>query len=244
MDRVIYTAMTGAKSTMLQEASVGHNLANASTEGFKAELHRLRAVPILSDAQPSRSFVVDASVSNDLSSGPLLHTGRSLDVAIKGQGWLAVQTGNGGEAYTRGGRLEVSQNGQLIDERGMRVLGEGGPISLPPDNQYEIAPDGTISAVATTGNRNAAEVVGRLKLVNPPQVERGEDGLFRQPDGAQAAADNAVQVAGGYVEGSNVNVVEQMVQMISLARHFEFQTKLLSSAQQNDQSADKVISSS
>jgi flagellar basal-body rod protein FlgF len=242
MDRAIYTAMTGAKSTMLQQASVANNLANASTDGFKAEIHRLRAVPVISQAQPSRAFVVDASVANDLSSGALQHTGRSLDVAVKGQGWLAVQDANGNEAYTRAGRLEVTQNGELVDERGQRVLGDGGPISLPPDNEYEIAADGTISAVPNTGNRNTAEVVGRLKLVNPQQVERGDDGLFRQSGGAPAEADENVQVAGGYIEGSNVNVVDQMVQMISLSRHFEFQTKLLTSAEQNDQAADKVIS--
>ncbi len=242
MDRAIYTAMTGAKSTLLQQASVGNNLANASTDGFKAELHRLRAVPVLSDAMPSRAFVVDASVATDLTSGPLQHTGRSLDVAIKGEGWFAVQSPDGREAYTRSGRFELTQNGELVDERGLRVLGDGGPIALPPDNRYEIAPDGTISAVPTTGNRNAAEVVGRLKLVKPAQVERGDDGLFRAAGGAPAAADESVQVASGYVEGSNVNVVEQMVQMISLSRHFEFQTKLLTTAEQNDQAANKVIS--
>ncbi|MCL2658341.1 MAG: flagellar basal-body rod protein FlgF [Betaproteobacteria bacterium] len=241
MDRAIYTAMTGAKSTLLQQASVGHNLANVSTDGFKAEMHRLRAVPVLSQAHPSRAFVVDASVANDLSSGPLQHTGRSLDAAIRGPGWFVVQGADGREAYTRGGRFEVTQNGELVNQQGLRVMGEGGPIALPPDNQYEIAPDGTISAVPTTGDHNIADTVGRLRLVNPPQVERGDDGLFRQPGGAPATADDNVTVASGYVEGSNVNVVEQMVQMISLARHFEFQTKLLSMAEQNDQAADRFI---
>lgn len=244
MDRAIYTAMTGAKSTLMQQTSVGHNLANASTDGFKAEIHRLRAVPVLSEAQPSRAFVVDASVANDYSSGPLQYTGRSLDVAVKGKGWLTVQTADGNEAYTRGGRLEVSANGELVTERGLQVMGEGGPIALPPDNRYEIAADGTVSAVPRTGNRNATEVVGRLKLVNPDEAElkRGEDGLFRLASGNPADADPAVQVAGNYVEGSNVNAVEQMVQMISLARHFETQTRMLTTLDTNAKAADQVLS--
>ena len=243
MDRAIYTAMTGAKSTLMQQASVGHNLANASTDGFKAEIHRLRAVPIISEALPTRAFTVDASVANDYSSGALQYTGRSLDVAIKGKGWIAVQTPDGNEAYTRAGRLEVTANGELVNERGLQVMGEGGPLALPPENRYEVAADGTISAVPSTGNRNASEVVGRLKLVNPDEAElrRSDDGLFRLASGDPADADPAVQVAGNYVEASNVNVVDQMVQMISLSRHFETQTRMLTTLDTNAKAADQVL---
>lgn len=243
MDRAIYTAMTGAKATMAQQASVGHNLANATTDGFRAELHRLRAVPVVSEAQPSRAFVVDASVANDFAQGPLQHTGRPLDVALRGKGWFAVQLPNGQEAYTRAGRFELSPNGELINERGHAVMGEGGPIALPPDNRYEVAADGTISAVPTTGNRNTGEIVGRLKLVNPPedQLRRGDDGYFRVNGVDVADADPGVAVAGGYIEGSNVNVVEQMVQMIGLARHFETQTRLFTTLETNARAADQVL---
>jgi len=243
MDRAIYTAMSGAKSTLAQQTSVGHNLANASTDGFKAELHRLRAVPVVSNALPTRAFVVDASVANDLTPGALQKTGRSLDVAIKGDGWFAVQTPDGREAYTRAGRFEVSANGELVTEQGLQVLGEGGPIALPPDNRYEIAADGTVSAVPTTGNRNAAEVVGRLKLVNPPaaQLTRSDDGLFRLPNGVAADADPNVSVASGFVEASNVNPVDQMVQMISLSHLFETQTRLMTTVDTNAKAADQIL---
>lgn len=246
MDRAIYTAMTGAKSTLMQQASVGHNLANASTDGFRAELHRLRAVPVISQALPSRAFVVDASVANDMTSGPLQHTGRGLDAAINGAGWFAIQTPDGNEAYTRGGRFELGPNGELVTEAGLPVIGDGGPVAVPPDNTYEIGADGTITAIPRTGDRNAAQVVGQLKLVNPDPTTmvRGGDGLFRTNNNQPAAADATVQVASGFVEGSNVNVVEQMTQMISLARHFEFQTKLISTAEQNSQSADQILRTS
>lgn len=246
MDRMIYTAMSGAKANMSQQDSVANNLANASTTGFRAEMHRFRAVQVQSAALPSRAFAVDATVAADFSQGPLLHTGRSLDVAVQGSGWFAVQTANGGEAYTRDGSFQVDANGVLRTRSGLQVLGDSGPITIPPDNSVEVGADGTITAIPATGARNTANAVGRLKLVNPPEanMQRGDDGLFRDASGNPATQDDTVRVAGGYLEGSNVNVVEQMVNMISLARHFELNTKALQEAQADDQAATKVISSS
>jgi len=246
MDRLIYTAMTGAAATMGQEAAVAHNLANATSTGFKAELHRLRAVPIQNTQLPTRAFVVDASVSDDFTPGPLQHTNRSMDVAVQGKGWLAVQMPDGTEAYTRNGSLEVNANGILQTRSGLPVVGGGGPITVPPDVEVVVGADGTVSAVPRTGARNNTTTVGQLKLVNPPEqdMRRGGDGYFRLADGNPAPADPAVRVASGYLEGSNVNVVEQMVTMISLARHYETQTKLLSVAQEMDRSAAQVVAKS
>ncbi|MBN8283841.1 flagellar basal-body rod protein FlgF [Zoogloea sp.] len=246
MDRLIYTAMTGAAATMGQEAAVAHNLANATSTGFKAELHRLRAVPIQNTQLPTRAFVVDASVADDFTPGPLQHTNRSTDVAVQGKGWLAVQLPDGTEAYTRNGSLEVSANGILQTRSGLPVIGGGGPITVPPDVEVVVGADGTVSAVPRTGARNNTTTVGQLKLVNPPEqdLRRGGDGYFRLADGNPAPADPAVRVASGYLEGSNVNVVEQMVTMISLARHYETQTKLLSVAQEMDRSAAQLVAKS
>lgn len=242
MDRLIYTAMTGAKGAMDQQAAVAHNLANVNSTGFRAELHKLRAVEVQTEALRTRAFTVDASIANDFTEGPLQFTGRPYDVALAGKGWLAVQMPDGTEAYTRNGSLEVSANGVLQTRDGRPVLGDGGPITLPPDNEITIGADGSVSA-SQPDQPGVVNVVAQLKLVNPPEagLVRGDDGLFRVQGGAPAPADPNVRVAGGYLEGSNVNVVDQMVQMISLGRQFEMQTRMLSTAEQNDRAAAQVL---
>jgi len=242
MDRVIYTAMTGAKHTLGQQAAVANNLANLNSTGFRAAMHKLRAVEVQTEALRSRAFVVDATIATDFSTGPITHTGRQFDAAIEGKGWFAVQTPDGGEAYTRDGSFELSANGVLQTRSGLPVIGDAGPITIPPDSEIVIGKDGSISAF-TPGQGDVVNVVARLKLVNPPEQElvRGDDGLFRQRNGQPAAADEAVQVAGGYLEGSNVNAVDQLVQMISLARQFEMQTRMLQTAEANDQAAARVL---
>lgn len=245
MDKLIYTAMTGAMHTLGRQAAVTHNLANATSTGYRAEEHRLRAVAVQSEALPTRAFVVDASVATDFTPGPLQLTGRAFDVAVQGQGWIALAMPDGTEAYTRNGSLEVDVNGVLQTRNGLPVQGDGGPISIPPDNEVTIANDGTVSVVPAGGARNAASAIGRIKLVNPPEADlvRGSDGLFRLRDGGAAPIDDKAALASGYLEGSNVNVVEQMVTMISLARQFDMQLRLLSNAEQNDRAASQVLSS-
>ena len=238
MDRVIYTAMTGAISTLGQQAAVAHNLANVDSTGFRAEMHKMRAVEIQTQAMRSRSFVVDASVATDFTPGSLKYSGNPYDVAVKGKGWLAVQTA-GGEAYTRDGALEVSANGVLQTRTGLPVLGDGGLVTIPPDSVIVIGTDGTVSAI----QNGVTNEVARLKLVNPPEGElvRGEDGFFRLQSGQPAPANEEVQVAGGYLESSNVNVADQMVQMISLARQFDMQMRMITNAQENDRTATQVL---
>lgn len=236
--------MTGAKHVFMQQAATANNLANASTVGFKAQEHRFRAVPVLSEAMPTRAFTVDASVADVFDEGPVMFTGRNLDVSVQGRGWLAVQLPDGSEAYTRAGSLDVDVTGLLTTKSGQLVMGDGGPINIPPDNSVEIAPDGTVSVVPTFGARNNASAIGRLKLVNPPESDmvRGSDGLFRLRDGQPAPAAETVKVAPGTLEGSNVNVTDAMVNLISLSRQFEMQIKLLQTADTNAQRADQLLS--
>lgn len=243
MDRLIYTAMTGAKHILEQQANTTHNLANATTTGFRAQLDSFRAVPVLSDGLPTRAFVVDATVGSDFTAGAIQQTGRDLDVAVQGKGWIAVETADGSEAYTRNGSLKLNENGVLQTHSGLNVLGDGGPISVPPDVTIAIAKDGTVSTIPTTGTPNAVSVLGRIKLVNPPEASlvRGDDGLFRTSDGSPADADAGVALIGGALEGSNVNVVEAMVDMISLARQFDMQMKLLQNAENNANKASQLL---
>lgn len=243
MDRLIYTAMTGAKHVFMQQAGTANNLANASTVGFKAQEHRFRAVPVLSEAMPTRAFVVDASVADVFDPGPVMFTGRNLDVSVRGKGWISVQTPDGGEAYTRAGSLEVDVNGQLVTKSGYPVLGDSGTIIIPPDNTIEIAEDGTVSVVPASGARNISNPIGRMKLVDPEEsnLVRGADGLFRTRDNQPAVLDERMRITSGTLEGSNVNVTDAMVNLISLARQFEMQVKMMQTADQNAQRADQLL---
>lgn len=243
MDRLIYTAMTGASHVLQQQAAVSENMANANTPGFRSMLNTFRAVPLVGEGLPTRTFVVDSTTGFDFTPAAFQPTGRDLDVAINGPGWIAVQGPDGKEAYTRNGSFQVTPNGVLQTRSGLNVQGDGGPITIPPDTDVTFAKDGTISTVPTFGQLNSVVVVGRLKLVNPPpeQLERGSDGLFRLKSGATAAADANVGVVPGNLEGSNVNTVEAMVTMISLARKFDMQMKMLQSADNNSQKASQIM---
>lgn len=244
MDRLIYTSMSGASQTMSRQSSVANNLANATSTGYRAEEHRLRAVQVQSQSLPTRAFVIDASTHSNFASGPLQSTGRTYDVAVQGPGWIALALPDGSEAYTRNGSLQLDVNGVLQTRSGIPVQGDGGAISVPPDVKVTIANDGSISVIPESGAQNTVNAIGRIKLVNPPETDlvRGSDGLFRLSSGAAAEPDPKVMVAGGFLEGSNVNPVEQMVSMISLARQFDMQMKLLTNASANDQAATQVIS--
>jgi flagellar basal-body rod protein FlgF len=243
MDRLIYTAMTGASHTLQQQAAVSQNLANISTPGFRSVIDTFRAVPLVGEGLPTRTFVVDSTSGTDFTPGVIQSTGRSLDVAMDGKGWIAAQDANGNEVYTRNGSFQVLPNGILQTNGGLNVVGDAGPITIPPDTQVTIAKDGTISAVPSQSLAAQVVVVGRLKLVNPPQDQlvRGEDGLFRTKNGIPADADPNVTVTSGSLEGSNVNMVESMVNMISLARQFDTQMKMLQTADDNAKQASGVL---
>ncbi len=244
MDRVIYVAMTGAREVTRQQAAVSHNLANIATHGFKQELNVFRALPVVGEGAKTRAFVLETTPRTDFTPGTVQQTGRPLDVALRGSGWIAVQDANGQEAYTRMGHLQVSQNGIMQTTNGLNVLGDAGPLAVPPDQDILIAKDGTVSTVPIGQGLNAVAIAGRIKLVNPTETDlvRGEDGLFRQKSGEAAIADANVTLISGALETSNVNPAEAMVNMVSLARQFEMQMRVLRAAEDNNRSADKVLS--
>jgi flagellar basal-body rod protein FlgF len=241
MDKLIYTAMTGAKYLLARQDTASQNLAHASTPGYRAQQDALRSVPV--EGGRTRVFAQDATIGNDFTPGPMLHTGRALDVAVAGRGWIAVQAADGGEAYTRAGGLELDANGQLQTRTGLAVLSDGGgPLNVPADTKVSIGEDGTVSAIPTSGAQVPA-IVGRIKLVDPEDaaLRRGGDGLFRTLDGEAAAADDKVRVQPMTLEGSNVNAVEAMVTMIAVARQFEMQMKMISSADDNARQANRLL---
>ena len=239
MDRLVYLSMSGAKATMHRQEVLAHNLANVSTNGFRAEMAALRAVPVRGDGASTRVFTLETTIGYDEASGMLQSTGRGLDVAMSGRAWLSIQALDGSEAYTRAGALEVNAEGTLVDVQGRPVLGDGGPITLPANARVEIAGDGSVSTTVGNGRPQNA---GRLKLITPEgKLERGLDGLFRAPGGDPLPADATARLKGGALEGSNVNAVETMVAMISASRQFEHQMKMLQNAERKEEQAAKLL---
>lgn len=243
MDRVVYVAMTGAKHTMRANQVNTNNLANINTTGFRADLAAFQSRPIEGDGYPSRINAVAETDGADFSQGSTITTGRELDVAVKGDGWIAVQGADGKEAYTRAGNLTVNGAGMLLTEAGQPVLGNGGPIAIPPFSKLEIGKDGTISVLPVGQTPNTLAVVDRIKLVNPPtdQLVKSADGVFQTRDGAPQAPDANVSLVSGALETSNVNGVAALVNMIELSRHLEMQVKLIKSAEENDAATTQIM---
>ena len=243
MDRMLYVAMTGAKETLQAQAVNNHNLANASTTGFRAELSAFQSRAVDGSGYASRVYATNASTGWSNQSGALLSTGRDLDVAINGDGWIAVQGPDGKEAYTRAGDLQIDPNGNLTNGAGHPVLGDGGPINVPPYTSIFFARDGSISIVAQGQTPDTTATVDRIKLVKPADtaIARGDDGLFRMKDGSEAPSDPSVQLGSGTLESSNVNTADAMVTMIELARHFEMQVKAIRTAEENGAASAQIM---
>jgi flagellar basal-body rod protein FlgF len=242
MDRLIYTAMTGANAAASRQSVLANNLANASTPGFRAQLSTYRAVPLRGEGATTRVFAVEATAGHLDTPGPAMRTDRSLDAMTTGNAWFTVQGLDGTEAHTRNGHFEVSPEGTLVTGSGLPVLSNGGsPISVPAGAEVSIGHDGNISAKV---GKQPANGIGKLKLVTPTAddpLRRGEDGLFRAVSGDPLNNDDNARVQVGSLEGSNVNPIESMVGMIQTARQFETQMRLLQTAESNDRSAGQLL---
>ena len=242
MDRMIYLSMAGAKAAMHRQEVLSHNLANVSTTGFREEMAALRAVPVRGDGASTRVYSLETTVGYKPDAGPVVQTNRNLDVAMKGNAWMAVQSLEGTEAYTRAGALEVNPEGVLVTAGGLQVNGDSGPITVPANASVLIGQDGTVSARVAG---QAPQTVGKIKLVTPEQaLKRGDDGLFRSGTGNDLDADPNARVQDGALEGSNVSPVETMVAMITAARQFEQQMKMITTSEKQEQAAARLLSNS
>ncbi|MDN3517985.1 flagellar basal-body rod protein FlgF [Aquisalimonas lutea] len=243
MDNFSYLSMTGAKHALQAQQHTSHNLANANTPGFRADLDQLVTQPVQGPGFDSRAYSAESSIGASFEPGPMRTTGRDMDVAVQGDGFIAVQGADGNEAYTRRGDLRVSSMGLLETGAGDPVMGENGPVAVPPADEVEIGEDGTISIVPPGGQGGEMAVIDRIKLVDaaPQNLEKGNDGLFRLADGGVAPADGAVRVRSGMLEGSNVNSVEAMVELIDNQRQFETNIKMLTKAEENDSASSQLL---
>ncbi|MGE0388342.1 MAG: flagellar basal-body rod protein FlgF [Gammaproteobacteria bacterium] len=243
MDKMIWLAMSGAKQTFAAQAAANHNLANVNTTGFRADFNSMRSMPVFGDGHPSRVFALDERPGIDFSPGAIVQTGNDLDIAIDGEGFVAVQAPDGTEAYTRAGDLRLGANGQLTTGAGHPVLGNGAPIAVPPAETLTIGKDGTISIRPMGQSADVRAQVDRIKLVRPDTAAlvKGPDGLFRRRDGAPEAADASVRVAQGALESSNVNPVEALTTMIDLQRRYELEIKAMRTAQENDAASAQIL---
>lgn len=243
MDRMLYVAMSGANETLIAQGNASNNLANANTSGFLADFNQFRSMPVFGDGHPTRVYALDERPQTNFSHGSITQTGRDLDVAVKDGGWIAVQSRDGSEAYTRRGDLSLDPNGMLVTGNGLPVMGDGGPIALPPFDAIQVGSDGTISIRPQGAPPSELAVIDRIKLVDPQyeKMTKGEDGLMRLKDGSEAPASADQRLVSGALEASNVNIVNEMVNMIELSRRYEMQVKLMKTAEETAASSASIV---
>jgi flagellar basal-body rod protein FlgF len=246
MDRGLYVAMTGAKQIMQAQAVNNHNIANVDTVGFRADAVSFASQPIYGVGYPTRVNAVASDAGTDFSSGVMQSTGRDLDVAVNGKGYIAVRGADGKEAYTRAGDLRVSDTGAVTTASGRPLLTESGPLVIPPATNVTIGSDGTVSVLPLGLQPLAISQTDRVKLVNPPpqSLQKGDDGLLRLKDGTTAPTDPKVTLVSGMLESSNVNAAQSLINMIELQRLYEFQVRSMNSTDQNEQTAEQLMSNS
>lgn len=243
MDHMIYVAMSGAKETLIAQANNSNNLANVNTTGFMEDLNQFRSMPVFGQGYPTRVYALDERPDINFEKGAEQATGNPLDLVVKGDGFFAVQASDGSEAYTRRGDLKVDANGLVTNGEGLPLLGNSGPIALPPFERIEVAPDGTITILPEGAKPDALAIIDRIKMVNPPidQLTKGDDGLMRRRDGKPVQADADISLASGAIESSNVNVADALVNMIELSRKFEMQVKMMKTSEDLDSASASLM---
>lgn len=243
MDRLIWTAVTGMNASMARQRMIASNMANSQTVGFRAEVMAQTPMTLIGPSIQVRALSDPAVRGARMEQGAFIATGRPLDIAIQGQALLAVQAPDGAEAYTRRGDLTVSPSGLLVNGEGFAVLGNGGPISVPPGSAISIAPDGAVLAADPAAPDQPPTAVGRIKLASwqGSTIEKGLDGLFRVKDGGALPVDAEARVTPATLEQSNVRPSEVLVDMIEAQRLFEMRTQLIATARQIDEGGASLM---
>lgn len=245
MERALYIAMTGARENMLAQSVHANNLANANTNGFREDFVVAHAQGVyFGDGLPSSAFAMASNPGTNFEAGPLIETGNSLDIAVDGDSWIAVENERGEEVYSRSGSLSVDTAGMLRDGKGRPVLGNGGaPIVVPPNEKLEIGIDGSITVRGLGQGPEVLVTVDRIKLVSPERdsLIKNADGDIQLKGGGQADADGAARLVTGFVEGSNVDTVTALTEMLALSRQFEMQVKMMKTVEEADEASSRLL---
>lgn len=243
MDRLLYISTVGLTNIDQAQTARAHNLANVSTTGFRADLARVMATEVTGDGYRSRVYGVNEAGGVDMSYGSQTDTGRDLDVAINGDGLLSVRLPDGTEGYTRNGNLSLDPAGRLLSAEGFEVLGQGGPIALPPVESIVIGADGTLTVRPEGQGPESLVQLDRLKLVNPPveTLAKHPTGYLVIEGGAPAPVDPDVTVASGFLETSNVNAINELTEILSLSRQYELEVRMMRMAEENDEAASQLL---
>lgn len=240
MEKLIYTAVSGAELNNTALRVAANNLANVSTAGFKADMEQAQSMMVQGDGYRTRYLAQLTPVTTDLSAGPVMDTGRNLDIALSAGGYLEVMDDNGNPAYTRAGNLLVDADG-VVTVNGRRLQGDGGDIQLPEFGELEIGSGGIINITPIGGGAIAEDA--RIKLVSADgNLVKGPDGLLRSQDLQPLAVDETIKVRSGALEGSNVNAVAEMIKTMNISRQFEMNVKMMKSADELATSGNKLIS--
>lgn len=244
MDRLIYTALSGMNAAMDRQRAVANNLANASTVGFKAEEFSVAPITVKGDGHEARAFSQGAVRGANLAGGAVTYTGQPLDVALAGNALLALQAPDGSEVYSRRGDLSVAASGTLQNGDGLPVMGEAGPITVPAGAILSISEDGTLYQRDPAAADAPPTAVARLKLANPAgsAVVKDINGWLRVPDDGALPGDPTARLIPQSLESSNVDTATTLVQMIEAQRAFEQRAKIISTAEQLDQSSARLMS--
>ncbi len=242
MDKSLFVSMSGQRNSLKELEILSNNLANSNTPGFRADYEVIKQNHIVSgDTMETRVYPSLGRSYTDFKPGPMLQTGRDLDVALQGKGMIAVQSHSGKEGYTRAGNFEISGDGLLTTAKGEMVMGNKGAITIPKTERVNISRDGTVSIMPV--GTNDMVPIAKIKLVNPPlhELQKGTDGLFYLNGGQSVESDPDIRLTSGSLEGSNVDTVDTLVKLIDVSRQYEIHSNFIKNLAEQAANANRLL---
>ena len=241
---MIYTALTGMDAAMSRQRAIASNLANAQTAGFRSETFSVSTFTLKGPSLETRAIVQGVVKGANLAAGRVVPTGRDLDIALRGDAFLALQAADGSEVYSRRGDLSIGAGGVLENGDGRPLMGVAGPITVPLGSAVTISEDGRVMAANPAEPDLPPQEVARIKLVNPngSRIEKNLDGFFQVPGGGVLPVDELARIDVGSLEQSNVDTAQTLTEMIEAQRSFDRRSKLFTTASELDQAGSRLMS--